>query len=463
VTKLWEVLRVHWRELLLGAIIGAIVSLIIGPTIAAIWGEISVGYNTWIANNKNMTHDEALAEANETIGASTVDVIPFRNAADSDQQYIAVITDPPGAKTLPKNPYPEGSQEAREFFLSEETWCAWESPVVIQPCYSIKVLLKTDVTSPEVIDPGLAAFDYATASHKYVEGKFVEDRTSEAAYRKRLLGVVDIDEDGNKEVYSMYRSLSGVGTGTYLVKIWLYDSLTQEVYELKGMEEITSTTINPHFTGKRPIDEFATWMREKADTLNLFNHRNDPYSQEVREWIRNNGAGFDEGQPKIVEHRGQIPESGGSTACYVDDGEFEWRSYFKGALFGYDKSRGVHYIVWVPESNYDWVREIVAGKRYLWFDIIKDEGLLVFDKEAQALAVIPAPELKETAPNRPQPIGPQNYAHAFRLMVNGSSLYVQDFDASKPGGAGAITSLSLPNTINVEEEFESAAKCSPDS
>jgi hypothetical protein len=221
--------------------------------------------------------------------------------------------------------------------------------------------------------------------------------------------VVDIDEDGNKEVYSMYRSLPGAGTGSYLIKIKLYDSLAAELYELKGSAEPSSTTVNPRFIGARPKEEFSTWMSQKADTLVLFDQgtraqdeeweqltEKERHNKEVRDWIRDNGVGFDEGQLKIKEHEGQIPKSGASS-CSIDDGDFEWRPHFKGALFGYDKFRDSHYVVWVPKSNYDMVGpSMIAGRQYLWFDLIKDDGLLVFDKGAQALRVIPVPELNGT-------------------------------------------------------------------
>jgi hypothetical protein len=447
-----------WAQALIATLIG----LSITVPLTFFWGEGTKMVKAWYAERQNMSYEDALAEAKENVGASTVDVIPFRNA-DSSQQFIAVITNPPKSETPPKNPYSTSSKEGSEFFLGEETMCAYTHPSPQHQCYPIKILRKIEGASSEVADPGLAAYDTVFDRDKYVDGKLIGDFTPEQDYRNSLLGVVDIDEDGNKEVYSMYRSVPGAGSRAYVIKIKLYDSLTEDVYELRGSAEPSSTTANLHYVDKRPKEEFSKWMNQKADTLILFDQgastrdqewdqltEKERHSKEVRDWIRDNGVGFDEGPLTLKEHEGQVPESG-SSSCTINDGVFEWRPFFKGALFGYDKARDTHYVVWVPESNYDMVSpSMVAGKQYLWVDMIKDDGLIVFNKETQALEVVSVPELKGT----PTPSSPKNYAHA-GLLVQGSSLYrrlgTQD---QQP------ISLTLPDTIDAEEEFENAAGCS---
>jgi hypothetical protein len=167
--------------------------------------------------------------------------------------------------------------------------------------------------------------------------------------------------------------------------------------------------------------------------------------------------GFDEGQPKIEEHKEQIPNSS-SSVCTVDDGTVKWQSQFKGPLFSYDKSKDTHHVVWVPKSNYDWISSLISGEKYLWSDIVKDEGFLVFNKETQALEEVPIPELKDSNPGALR-ISKKGVARS--LHRDGSSLYIEEqaFDDGK------VTSipLTLPSTINVEEEFKNATKCSPNS
>ena len=417
-----------------------------------------------------MSYEDALAEAKENVGAEAIDVIPFRNA-DSNQQYIAVITDPPKDKTR-EIPDPNSSEEEKaEFYFTEEYRCAHTQ--VLHQCYPIKILQKTEGYSPEVLDidpdsdPDLAAYDSAFDADniEFVDGKLSTDAlTPEPDYRNSLLGVIDVDEDGNKEVYSMFRATPSAGTGLYTIKIRLYDSLTGELYELKGKAEPTSTTVNPHFTGKRPKEEFSTWMHQKADAL-VLNRANkvkdeeweqlteeERQDKEIQEWKGKNGVGFDEGQLNIEEHKGPIPEPPDyQSGCSVDEEAWEWRAYRKGALFGYDKVNDTHFVIWVSKSNYDFITDMVAGKRYLWLGVVKEDGLLVFDKEAQALVVIPVPELKGA-----DLVKGHDYPRVF-LQVTGSSLYYKPYWwSSRP-----LTPVTLPDAINAEDEFESATGCDP--
>lgn len=426
-------LRDKWVQALIATLIG----LTITAPLAFLWGIGITKAKTYYAERQNMSHEEALAEAKENVGAKTVDVIPFRNV-DSKQQYIAAVIDVPPKSQSSRNSSTQKSE-------SEDNQCV---ELLWNPnfrCYQIKVLQKPEGASPQVVDPGLVAYD----SHFGV--------ATPEEYRNSLLGVVDIDEDGNKEVYSKYRVTPSAGTGPYRIKINLYDSLTGESYELKGEAEVTSTSVHPSFTGKRPKEEFSTWMNQQADTLVLFNQgkkaedeeweqltEKERHNKEIRDWLENNGEGFYEGQLQIEEHEGQIPETD-SSSCSADDGQFEWRTYFKGALFSYDKSSDTHYVVWVPEANYEYVGNMVAGKRYLRTDVIKDNGLLAFDKEAQALVVIPVPEVEGATGNR---IG--------AMRVEGSALYTGRYTRDNL----LLAPLTLPDSINAEEEFESAANCS---
>jgi hypothetical protein len=101
------------------ALIATLIGLSITVPLAFFWGEGTKMVKTWYAEQQNMSYDDALAEAKENIGASTADVIPFRNA-DSKQQYIAVIANPPKTETPPKNPYPTSSQEGGSTFSAKK-------------------------------------------------------------------------------------------------------------------------------------------------------------------------------------------------------------------------------------------------------------------------------------------------------------------------------------------------------
>lgn len=82
--KNWIVtLRDRWVETLIATLIG----LSITAPLFYFWGEITEGVRLWNTERQTISHDEALAEARESLGAQTVDAIPFRNL-DSSQHYI---------------------------------------------------------------------------------------------------------------------------------------------------------------------------------------------------------------------------------------------------------------------------------------------------------------------------------------------------------------------------------------
>ena len=115
-------LRGKWVEALIATVIGLIITALLG----FFWGIGITKAKTYYAEWNNMSYEDALAEANENVGAGTADVIPFRNA-DSDQQYIVVITDPPKSKTVEKNLIPqivkrgESSISAKKFSAPQYT------------------------------------------------------------------------------------------------------------------------------------------------------------------------------------------------------------------------------------------------------------------------------------------------------------------------------------------------------
>ena len=344
---------------------------------------------------------------------------------------------------LPNSEY--SGSESTQNSASEDNPCGALLLATSNKCYQIKILQRTEDTSNEVTDPSMIAFDR-------IFRKTTAEGTGDSAavgsnYRDSLLGVEDVDDDGNKEVFSIVRE---AGSGSYSIKIKLYDSLNKKTYELAGAAEHGRSTVNPAFTGDSPSkEEYASWMRQKIDELVLFNKEGKAqdtewqqmteeqrYNREVQNWWRNNGVGFYKGQPELEEFEGKIPESGGSVACSLDDGEFEWLSYFKGALFRYNKSNNTHSVVYIPESAYDWVSFMVSGKKYLWLNTKKDNGLLVFNKETEALEVIPVTEMQSSEV-------PQG---RFDLRYANASLYLGNMP------------LSLPASLD-EDELESAVAC----
>ena len=87
-----------------------------------------------------------------------------------------------------------------------------------------------------------------------------------------------------------------------------------------------------------------------------------------------------------------IPDTGGTIFCEIEDDNYQWISYFKGALFAYEKATNEHYVVYVPEHSYVYINSMVLGERYLWLNLINKKGVFVFDKKRKVFDLVPFDE-----------------------------------------------------------------------
>lgn len=385
-------IRNKWIE----TVIATLVAMSIGGI--GIFGKrLLESFRGYSSELRNISYEEAIAVAREVVGADTREAISFRNK-DSKLQYIAVIAKAPDEEQL------YTSRERMTIYILEG----------IRDVYQIH---KT----------GMNAFDpFSSPSPSS------EDTLEKKRYLQSLFGVIDIDNDGNKEIYSIERE---GGSGSYGFWIKVYDSPKKEVYELEASGEYSEPSLSTEISDNSSQKEgLSVWLRQKAKELILYYEEENSYDKAVRDWIRSNGKGFYKGKVKIYEFPGKIPESGASIGCKVDDGEFIWLSYFKGALFGYNKSRDVYFVVYVPWTAYDWIRSMVSGKQYLWLkEHSEGNRILAFHKRAQTLEVISTPE-----------------SYVGDLQVKDSTLYLGDIR------------LTLPDYINVEDEFRNAIVSQPE-
>lgn len=379
----WNKLREH----VVSAVAASVIALLI-----LLW----LGLRDLTNDLRNITREEALSAARvTTIGAKTIDAIPFRNR-DRDEQYIAVIADDP--EVLPAPP------RAKVFLLEGSNGVFQVRDTKI---YAYNRSPSRSVNSQEI-----------TSS----------------------FGVIDIDEDGNKEVYAVY---GGGGSAAYGVTIGVYDSITGEIYSLTYGGEygsVPNVNLSKNASRKKGV---STWLSKMAsERMDKENGDVKSYVDEIQTWQRNNGKGFYKGQIRIQEFKGQIPTSG-SILCKVDDGNVEWVSYFKGALFGYDKSQDVHFVVYVPWTVYSAVPSMIAGKQYLWLGITMDNGILALDKKERKLEVITVPELRQQLNSTER----QAIDNTGNLEIDSKGLYFGN------------TLLTLPSSINFETEFKNYAGC----
>jgi hypothetical protein len=151
----------------------------------------------------------------------------------------------------------------------------------------------------------------------YDQFSFPDTDADKEKYINSIFGVVDLDHDGDKEVYSIARS---GGSGTYSFDIKLYDTLTRQAYVLEGMasyeDHAPQITLSQNIS-KTPIRE---WLLAKAHNLNMGKDEDgDELSKAVQYWVRDNGSGFYKGKLTVRQFKGQPHMDAASVVCTVED------------------------------------------------------------------------------------------------------------------------------------------------
>jgi hypothetical protein len=115
-------------------------------------------------------------------------------------------------------------------------------------------------------------------------------------------------------------------------------------------------------------------------------------SRETKVWREANGDVPKEGTVSIHIYPGKPPVSPESQNffCPVSDGDTMYITQFKGPLFAYNSKRNEHFIIYVPEYEHAWAKELGGGDRYLWFRSNmelndKNDYTWVFDKTTHEL------------------------------------------------------------------------------
>lgn len=333
----WKELRQKLREKSVERVATGLIALAL--LVAGFFGRaIWDGYQRWLAAYRNLPKEIALDEAHRLVGSKIADVVPFRNKG-RPEQLILVVQDggTPAVLTDPGDP----------------------------------VLLLEGINGAyQIHNLQINAYDILSAKPL------------------PLWGVIDVDGKGLKQVYAINRS---GGSGAYGFTVRVYDTVERNTYDAEGGGAYGDTggiSLSPN-AAARPA--MQAWLSATGQQL-IAGHTDDTgsYLYQVEAWRRKNGADFAEGKVVIQEFPGKIPPSGGSTACVIDDGAFVWVSFFKGAVFAYNKARDVHFVVFKPESDYGWRRSLLSGRDYLWLDDTKDVTALAFNKTTHVLGS-PAP------------------------------------------------------------------------
>ena len=362
----------------------------------------------------NLERSEALGVAKQYLGPSVLGVVPFRNR-DSDRQFLVVLV---------ADPEYAGSSLARHNNFVR----------VLEGGHGVYVLH----------DKVLSAGDQFSAKEPPWARLVVTD--ANALDGSVPFGIVDVDADGNMEVFAAAR---GGGSGVYSVSVTLYDSTSRTLYSGSGAAgysspELGDVTMTQNLDQKRGV---GSWILARLEEFNLFD-AGSPFDVAVRDWERRNGRGFVRGKLDLQRVKGELA-SAASIVCTVDDVEITWRSLFKGPVLGYDRKAQESFVLFHPDSQYDWVRGMVAGSRYLWLGTVATNGLIAFEKNTSTLDVVPVPE---AATFRSRTFCTSDYCSA-SLRATARGLEAED------SSRGIRIPLTLPSTIDVAREFSGAVGC----
>ncbi len=306
--------------------------------------------------------EKAMSIARQLVGANTVQVRPFKNA-DSSHQFIAVETRDP---TVPD----------------------YSNPSKIAILEGVSGFYRLHKTTLNVAPDDSAL--YGSAHSK---------KLNNPAER---WGIIDIDGDGTHEIFAIDASF-GSGMGSHHI----------ELYDIKH-ETLNSAVISYSWgRSPEPVDietvpspsqkSVSDWLLTRSASL-IADLGLSPQDDEVAIWERMNGKGLYQGAIKIRRFPGKLPfDRLGSLVCELSDGHMIWYSFFKDAVYAYDRNSNSHFVVYAPSNIYEYPNGMVAGKNYLWLGITvpanrhspSDRSILAYHKSKAKLENIPITNLGE--------------------------------------------------------------------
>ena len=353
--SLWRKFKEEWvKKLIAGGV--ALSFLILG-----LFGRSALNWLKHIkAGIENISKEQASQISKTYLGQGVVAALPFRNIGE-DEQYIAALV--------------ATNDISREVGLGTNAYL-------------------------------LVSRDDKYETHKLPTKVSLGENTAEF---RRSFGVVDIDNDGKNRVFTVF--VSG-GTGFYMIEVGLYDAHDQVSYTAENSNlTYTDTAFNPDFSdnlSSKP--NIRGWLVAKGSEFVIAGINPTGLSHETNLWRQSQGEDFKGGLVQTNEFPGPIPVVDGPTVeCEVEDAQFIWISFFKSGVFGYDRRRNVHFVVWMPDSQYNWVSELTSGEDYLWIGGDGKNAQFAFDKRQHFLLTpssmsgIKATEFAHPSKCKPQP------------------------------------------------------------
>jgi hypothetical protein len=263
-------------------------------------------------------------------------------------------------------------------------------------------------------------------------------------------GAVDVDGDGVREPYVV---ASSGGTGGYEIDVsvlrpdwsgtydYEYGGEWSDLSSRRG--DFTSASGSPGIRTRRWAERLAGSLADSIDE-----YARDPEvvraNAERDEWLAEHGRGFHDGPLHPRWKRGLARWL--ANDCQASDGTLRWASTFNGVVLGVDSVRRRHFVLRVPDNEYEPARGIVVGRRYVWLGNTAKAGggfgLVVYDRRRERMGTIPIPELTARDWTCAGPVCGSQW-----LSLRGGRIYA------------GTTALTLPDSIDARTELAGATSC----
>ena len=148
----------------------------------------------------------------------------------------------------------------------------------------------------------------------------------------------------------------------------------------------------------QPIRKFLKdWGQEEDEKGQLRSHSLNPEIEKFEQmWMDANvqrpcpdswatsplAAWQTSGTAKLIPYRSR--DLYGNPQTVLDDGQYQWLSYFKGGLAEYDTHRNQYFLVYLPYGRYDWPKKIVVIESWVYIQEC-DHWAVRFNKNTHAI------------------------------------------------------------------------------
>ncbi len=307
-------------------------------------------------DSASLSKESSMSIARRVIGPNVLEAIPYRNK-NSQHDFIAVLAKDPDSGCCPLG---------AKIHLLEGIGQAFQA-------------VDTGLTTTQ----DKADLDLNESSSNKIEQRW---------------GIIDVDKDGINEIFSIGFGY-GSGMGQYIVYLFDQASKTVNLADISFQHGKPPKATELNIETKDKQEKYSSWLLSKSNDVIQSTGLADPKSEDVV-YAQSHGDGYYKGPINVNFVDGPIDKESSGCLINSDDG-YEFKSVFKGPVYGYIKSKKKHFIIYSPENIYEWIGSMVSGKNYLWLGLsvaennydTKKRSLVAFDKTRNELDLMYIPEL----------------------------------------------------------------------